>query len=369
MASLQERKRKGGRAYLIQFALNRERRSLFLDAKYDRDDAETIKLVVEKCVDAIETENNLDKRTLAWLENAPDDLRERFYACGLIVEEKDESITLEELFDAFLESKKGKKPSTQIAFNYAATKFFELVDGSTRLSDFQRADALNFVEALNRTSLSNVSRATIVSRVKTAFLWALDRELIAKSPFARISTGSLVNKSREFYVDMEMYEKLLAACNSTRDRALLALYRIGGLRYAEALCSRWRDVDFEKKRMTVWSPKTERIPGKDRRLIPLFPRLEAELRKLREERDDEDDELIFQIRYHTVYCLIAAALKRANVPVYPRIIQNLRSSASIDIFRKYGEIAENAWLGHTVAVAKQHYLHVVEEDFERATRE
>ena len=101
MASLQERKRKDGRAYLIQFTLNRERRSLFLDIKYTRDEAEAVKLVVEKCVDAIETETNVDKRTLAWLENAPDDLRSRFIAAGLIEEEIDGSMTLDELFQAF----------------------------------------------------------------------------------------------------------------------------------------------------------------------------------------------------------------------------------------------------------------------------
>jgi hypothetical protein len=59
MASLQERKKSNGKsAWLIQFLLGGQRRSLYLSSKYPRDYAREIAGVVEKLVDciAIDTE-------------------------------------------------------------------------------------------------------------------------------------------------------------------------------------------------------------------------------------------------------------------------------------------------------------------------
>ena len=58
-----------------------------------------------------------------------------------------------------------------------------------------------------------------------------------------------------------------------------ALARFGGLRIpSEAFSLKWSDVDWERNRMSVPSPKTERL-GKTHRVIPLFslirPHLEA----------------------------------------------------------------------------------------------
>ena len=56
-------------------------------------------------------------------------------------------------------------------------------------------------------------------------------------------------------------------------RALIfALARYGGLRTpSETKSLKWGDVDFERGRIRVPSPKTEHHEGKGSRLIPLFP--------------------------------------------------------------------------------------------------
>ena len=98
MASLQKKQRKGGEAFLVQFVLNRELGSLYIDKKYALESAEEIMRIVAKCVDAIETDEPLDRRTQAWLESMNDDLRTRFVNAGLVEEERDESMTLDQLF-------------------------------------------------------------------------------------------------------------------------------------------------------------------------------------------------------------------------------------------------------------------------------
>ena len=376
MASLQEKKRKSGTAFLIQFMLNRERRSLFLDVKYSREDAEEIKRVVEKCVDAIETDNPLDRRTIAWLENVNDDLQTRLVACGLV--KRDESgdvMTIADLFDAFVrDSERKKKPSTVKFYELALRTLGEWLDDDVKITDFQRKDALEVLERLRESNYAPTTQRALLVAIKAAFNWAIDREMIDRNPFARISRpGGTRNKSREFYVDRDLFQKMLDCCINAEERALLTLYRVGGLRSSEAFCVKWNDVDFENNRLVVHSPKTERVEGKDERIIPLFPELRDALIALR----DEPRQLVSNLQKTRVrknyvvsfargYGRVVAIVERAGIERYPRLIQNLRSSASIDVFRKYGELAENAWLGHSTVVAKDHYLHPIDSDFNNA---
>ena len=55
-------------------------------------------------------------------------------------------------------------------------------------------------------------------------------------------------------------------------KLLIGLSRFAGLRVpSEALSLRWQDVDWERGRLTVPSPKTQHLAGRSYRVIPLFP--------------------------------------------------------------------------------------------------
>ena len=70
------------------------------------------------------------------------------------------------------------------------------------------------------------------------------------------------------FVDRDAIQKLLDVANPTW-RTIIALARFGGLRCpTEVLSLEWRHVDWERGRLTVPSPKTERYES---RIIPLFP--------------------------------------------------------------------------------------------------
>jgi integrase len=57
-------------------------------------------------------------------------------------------------------------------------------------------------------------------------------------------------------------------------KLLISLSRFAGLRVpSEALSLRWQDVDWERQRLTIPSPKTEYLAGRGYRVIPLFPEL------------------------------------------------------------------------------------------------
>ncbi len=57
-----------------------------------------------------------------------------------------------------------------------------------------------------------------------------------------------------------------------------ALSRFGGLRCpSEHVTLTWEDVDWERSRIRIHSPKTEHHEGKESRVIPIFPELRPHL--------------------------------------------------------------------------------------------
>jgi integrase len=71
--------------------------------------------------------------------------------------------------------------------------------------------------------------------------------------------------------------RVIDCCPNGWWKLLVALARFGGLRIpSEAFPLMWADVDWERNRLTVPSPKTEGH-GKPHRVIPLFPLLRPHL--------------------------------------------------------------------------------------------
>ncbi len=68
---------------------------------------------------------------------------------------------------------------------------------------------------------------------------------------------------------MEEFSKVLECASNARWRSLLVLARIGAVRMpSEVIGLAWEDINWQEKRMTVKSPKTEHHVGKDTRIIP-----------------------------------------------------------------------------------------------------
>lgn len=366
MATIAERKNKRGTSYLIEFRVDGLRRSLFLPCSYTRKQAETVASFVERCAVALDTGRPYDRQTSSWLASLVPDLRKRFVSSGLI--DGRASMTLREMFDAYLHAESGKfKASTLSNKELSIRRFLAFVRPDTPVCAFTRVNALSFVSSL-RSRVSEASLAGYVKDVKRAFNWAVTAEIIDKNPFDGVKRGSFKNKSREFFVDRGVYARLLDASPSQEFRALLALYRIGGLRRAEAFCLEWSDVDFARGRVRVPSPKTEAYEGRESRVIPLFPELRDELEPLWSGRQEGSSSLILSPSCRTSLTYrLRSVLSLAGVARWDRLIQNLRASRSIEVYNEFGALAESEWIGHSLATARDHYLHLLDADFERAT--
>lgn len=160
-------------------------------------------------------------------------------------------------------------------------------------------------------------------------------------------------------------------CPSAEWRVIVALSRYGGLRCpSEHLALRWRDVDFENGRLTVWSSKTEGIEGREFRHVPMFPELRRELEAAFEQAADGAELVISRYRQSTcnLRTQLLRIIARAGVRPWPKLMHNLRASRQSELSARYPLADVCEWLGNSPAVAARHYLMARDCNFEAAIR-
>ncbi len=310
-----------------------------------------------------------DKRTLAWLESASPEIREKLGNAGLIVVPP--THTVKELWDTFLKSKNGIKDSTMKTYTDAQRRFFMFFDGKELLGNITKDHILRWKgNLLEELAVSSV--ASYMKQAKAVFTWAVRENWIEKSPLDGIGRGSFVNRSKDRFVSMDEYRRLLDACPCSDWKAILALVRIGGLRCpSEVVALRWEDVNWERNCFCVCSPKTEHLDGKESRIVPIFPELKAELETLFFDPDSEGREHVIN-RYRdpkqnpgTTFAKIA---KRAGLPPIPRPFDNMRMTRSNEVYNRWGAFKESQWIGHSGRVRADHYLMIQDADYQEAAR-
>jgi integrase len=171
------------------------------------------------------------------------------------------------------------------------------------------------------------------------------------------------------FVSREDAQKVLAACPDVQWKLLFALSRYGGLRCpSEHLMLRWADVDWEKNRMLVHSPKTERHDGGDCRFVPLFPELRPYLLDAFSQAEEGAEHVINRCRDSrtNLRTQMERIIKRAGVAPWPKLFHNLRSTRQTELTEKFPSHVVCAWLGNSRAVAQDHYLQVTDAHFAAA---
>ena len=182
--------------------------------------------------------------------------------------------------------------------------------------------------------------------VRQFFRDAMRRKLITANPFAEVTVKAVVQQECFCMITREEIERVLEHCDPTW-KVIVALGRYGGLRCpSEVLSLRWEGIDWQHNRIVVESPKTEHHPGRDRRVIPLFP----ELRPILEEAYELASvgaEYVVEGGYRdatlsqegwkncNLRTQFQRILKRAGVPSWPKPFQNLRASRETELARDF----------------------------------
>ena len=370
--------RKDRGAWLIQFFdQNKKRRPIHLGKKFNEKTAQALKDVVEKIVYSRDNSTNLDKKTLAWIQEAPVEIQDKLAAVGLIT--KPEAHTAKELWDEFMRTKTDIKDSTMETYDRSRNRFFAFFKGEEQIADLIPARMRQWKEFLKtdipqgRSEIVGFKESTVagtLTKAKAVFNWAVRSGWLTASPLDGIGRGSFINRENDYFVTMEDYQRLLDACPCADWRAILALSRVGGLRApSEILRLKWSDINWEMDRFYVTSSKTERHKGKEGRVVPLFPDLRSELEELFFLPSSEGAEYVVN-RYRNPGQNLGTQFARieqmAGLEKIPKPFNNMRASRSTEVYAEFGAFLESKWIGHSHKIARDHYLQVREEDFLRA---
>jgi integrase len=197
------------------------------------------------------------------------------------------------------------------------------------------------------------------------------------NPWKHVRQRSGDPSERRCYVPIADAERVIERCPSLLWRLLVALARFGGLRVpSEAFSLTWNDVDWERGRLSVPSPKTEHL-GKPHHIIPLFPLLRPHLEAAFDQAP-EGSTYIFPDEWReraagddgwagaNMRTTFAKIVRRAGVEPWPHLWHSLRASCESDLAQSFPLATVTKWLGNTPSVALRHYVDPTEAAFDRA---
>lgn len=352
----------------IQFTDGDKRPTIRL-GKVSVKNAESFKLRIEAILSARTTGTPWDAELSAWVRDLPDAMHERLAKVELVEPRAAVAKTLGELLDRY-EGSGTVKASTLAARRQTTKSLRERFGAAKTLKSITPADADAWRDSLGESGLAPATVAKRVHVAKAIFRKGVRWRLIDESPFADLRTGSQSNPKRAHYVAEQTIRACLDACPDNQWRAIIALSRYAGLRCpSEIVGLRWADVNWERGRLTVRSPKTERHEGHAVRVIPIVPELREILLACFEEAEEGAERLVLRlsdprVNLRTTFQKI---IERAGEQPWPRLFQNLRASCATDWAERFPAHAVAKWLGHSPLVSASHYLQTLDHHFEAAT--
>ena len=356
---------------MIQFtAPDGKRRSVRL-GKVPQKVAETIKTKVEALIAVSLAQGSLDDDTARWLREIPEELADKFAAVGLIVSRASARLNLGDYLDTYINGRTDHKPNTRRNCQTAARSLFDFFGREKVLREITAGDADEFLVWMKGQELADATIGRRLKRAKQFFKAACRKKLLTESPFQDLRPPSQVNEARKFFVTPEATQEVLEACPDAEWRLIVALGRYGGLRCpSEHFAMTWPDIDWERERIKVRSPKTEHLPGGGSREIPLFPELRPYLEEAFELAKPGTVHVINRYRDPTqnLRTQFLRIIQRAGLKAWPKPFQNLRASRETELAKEYPIHIVCAWIGNTERIAAKHYLQVTDEDFALASR-
>ncbi|MSR56031.1 MAG: integrase [Gemmataceae bacterium] len=353
----------------IQFVNgNGERKSIYL-GKMKMKTARDLKTRVEALNSAKGSRSSLDNETAEWVANIEDDLAGKLAAVGLIAKRvKTESSTMGGLVEHVVGLRADAKPRTLTNLKQAGAKLNLYFGRDRALKQITAGDADKFVAAMRaHYSAAYVSR--LIKYGKQFFHAARRAGFVTSNPFDGVKAGSMANPERMYYLTEADTRKIIDACPDAEWRLIVALARFGGLRCPSELAAlTWADVDWERGRFLVKSPKTAHHADGGRRWVPIFlelrPHLEAAF-------DNAEPGTVFVVKRTCCHdtnlrTTFERIVYRAGLIPWPKPFQNMRASRETELAQTHPLHVVTAWIGNSARIAAKHYLQVTDSDFAKA---
>jgi len=356
-----------GRKRLLFVAPDGNRKAVRL-GKIPQRAAEAVKVKVESLLASKVSGCPWDNETARWVAELPDELADKLAGAGLIPAR--DKAALGTFLESYIESRADVKPLTKKKYETTRKGLVKFFGAGRRLREITPGDAkLWRLDFAKRGKAENTTRKhTAVA--KLFFGAAVERGLIPSNPFAGLKATILPNRERFYFVTREETRKVIDACPDAQWRLIVGLSRYGGLRCpSETLSLGWRDIDWERGRVKVTSPKTAHHPGGESRIIPLFPELRLLLEEVWEQAEPGAVHVITQYRdtNQNLRSRLLDIIWSAGLKEWPKLFQNMRSTRETELAERYPMHVVCQWIGNSEPVAAKHYLQVTDDHFKQAT--
>ena len=334
--------------------------------------AEAVACKVQALASAARARLPWDSETAAWVAGIDDTLYAKLQAVGL-VPPRDPLTAVPRLgpfLQAYIDGRTDVKPQTIVNLRHAMDSLVRFFGPDRPLTTITQGDAEEYRRFLLQRLAPNTARRHC-ARAKQFFAFAVRKEYLDRNPFDVLRGLTLQSSppERMAFVSRETAAKVMEACPDAQWRLLFALARFGGLRTpSEPLALRWGDVDWERERITIHSPKTAHHEGKGTRQIPIFPELRGPLSEVFDQAPPGTEYVITRYRDSAVNLRtqLQRIIQRAGLTPWPKLWQNLRSTRETELAQQYPIHVVCYWLGNSTLIAKKHYLQVRDEDFRLA---
>jgi integrase len=330
--------------------------------------AETIKGKIEQlALTATGVTSIVDDETAKWLTGLDSNMYDKLAGVGLVSQR--ETVELGAFIKAYIDERHDVKDSTKEKYQQTEDNLTTFFGKDKPLLEITPGEADQWRLYLVGLGLADNTVRRRCGIAKQFFHVVVRRKLVSSNPFEDLKSATQGNPKRFYFVKQAEAQKILDACPDAQWRLLFALSRYGGLRCpSEHLGLKWGDIDWDKGRMIVRSPKTAHHVGHDSRLVPLFPELLPYLQEVFEQAKPGTEYVI--TRYRQANCNLRTQFERiitkAGLKRWPKLFQNLRSTRETELAECWPEHVVCAWIGNSKAVARKHYLQVTEEHFELA---
>lgn len=284
----------GGRRRIQFVAPDESRKSIRL-GKIDRKSAESICRNIESLLAAKIGGQPVPRDTAAWLAEIGEALREKLAAVGLI--EGERRLTTGEFLADWLKGKKagGYKPASLIAWGQTVKELTDLL-GPRTIASLTHADGEAYRAAMQGRGLRSTTINKRLIHARQMLEDATRFGHVPVNPWKHVKQRQGDPSERRAYVPVADTQRVIEHCPNVWWKLLVALARFGGLRTpSESFSLTWGDVDWERGRLSVPSPKTENS-GKGHRVIPLFTLLRPHL-EVAFEHAEEGSEFVFPHEY------------------------------------------------------------------------
>ncbi len=319
--------------------------------------AKSVKANIETIIACKAAGVALDTDTAGWLAKISDDLQTKLAAVGLC--DPLTNTRAHAFVHAYMETKAALKPASRNRMDYAIEKLLAFLPETIALREVTEGHADDWHTGMVNAGLKDATRRTYAQVAKQIFKSAVRKGLIPSNPFQDLKTGAVVAKKH--HLSEAEASKLLFACPDHRWRTLFALTRYAGLRCpSETHGLTWKDIDWDKRRMLVRSPKTERFEGHEEREVPIIPRLLPILEDAFARATDKHGRVV-ELSRNNLPRGMRKIRKRAKIAHWAKLFNSQRASCETDWLADHPEHVVSKAIGHDVAVGRRHYSQLTEE--------